>query len=42
MNKLRIVFLFALAGAPFGKTCDAEFDKLAGRYFRPSGVPVHR
>jgi uncharacterized protein (DUF885 family) len=33
MKNLRIIFLFALAGACFGQTRDAEFNKLADRFF---------
>jgi uncharacterized protein (DUF885 family) len=33
MKNLRIFFLFALAGACFGQTRDAEFTKLADRFF---------
>ena len=33
MKNLRIFFLLALAGACFGQTRDAEFNKLAGRFF---------
>ena len=33
MKNLRIFFLLALAGACFGQARDAEFNKLAGRFF---------
>jgi hypothetical protein len=33
MKNLRIFFLFALAGACFGQARDAEFNKLADRFF---------